>query len=224
MAASALLQFTQGTNVGPDGEALIVNTSAPVVISNSDNANVGSYLLELCYAPPGSIYAFTPGTTAPTILAQGNGVLSYSFQPDVGVEGCYRFRLTTWTEAGYAGGSDVDVRCIGVPFPNGLIAPPYQKFPDPLSLPSLTAPGKPNETNFGGQPYGWQGGASDGLLYQALQSIGASGGGTELNPWDAVTTSCPLMIRLIQPLAVQLFRGETSVSTPHTDTGRSLVN
>jgi hypothetical protein len=201
MAISALLQFTQGTNVGAQGCALVVTAGTPVVIRNSNNISTQSYRLELCYAPPGSTYAFTPGTTAPTILAQSNGAPSFSFTPDVA--GCYRFRLTVWNGFGYTGQPDVDIRNIGIVFANGLIAPSYQKFPDPLPLPGTVLPGaKPGELNFGGQPYGWQGDGdpSRPLLYQALQAIGSGGGGGSVSVTEPLagdgTSDSPLSLSI----------------------------
>ena len=185
MAISALLQFTQGSNVGSNGQALVVTAGTVVVLSNSDNSSVQSYRLEVCYAPPESAYAFEPGVFPPTVIAEGNGVPAFNFLPETGVYGCYRFRLTTWSGPGFTGQSDVDIRCIAVPFPNGLIAPPYQKFPDPLPLLGSGTPGaKPGELNFGGQPYGWQGDEdpSRPLLWQTLQAIGGGGSVSVTNP------------------------------------------
>ena len=203
MALSALLQFTQGATVGGQGIALVVTSGNVVVISNSDNSSVQSYRLELCYAPPGSVHNITPGVTPPIVLAEGNGVPSYSFLPENGVYGCYRFRLTTWSGGSFTGNSDVDIRCIATRFPNDLICPPLQKFPDPLPLPgSGLAGAKPGELNFGGQPYGWQGDEdpSRPLLWQALKAIGSGGGGGSVSVTNPVvgdgTAGSPLGLAL----------------------------
>ena len=159
MAIVALLKFSQGTYVGGSGRAIIVTDDVPVVVSNANNTSVQSYRLELCYAPPDSPYAIVPGEMPPVVLAEGNGVLSYAFAPTLGVSGCYRFRLTTWTGVGYTGQSDVDIRNICVPTANQqLVKPPYQQFPDPLPLAgSGTAGEKPDELNFEDQRWGWAG-------------------------------------------------------------------
>lgn len=156
----ALLKFSQGALVGADGRALVVAISAtPVVIENVDNTDVGSYLIELLYAPPDSpTYTVEPGITTPIVLAQGNGS-TYSGSldlSDAGIYGCYRIRLTVWPQANQGGVPDIDIRNVAVPLPNRkIIMPPYQKFPDPLPLEGLGA--KPDEMNFAGQVWGWAG-------------------------------------------------------------------
>jgi hypothetical protein len=159
MPATALLKFAQGSNVGNNGRALIVTAGTSVTISNSNNADVQSYRIELLYAPPDSSMYIIPGIDVPTVLAQGNGVPSAALTPEVGIHGTYRIRLTVWSGPGYSGQSDVDIRCFSVPTPNKLfVKPPYQKFPDPLPLEGEGKAGeKPDELNFQNQRWGWSG-------------------------------------------------------------------
>jgi len=115
-----------------------------------------SWKYELLYVPPGSAIALT---------VQGpNSTSTFTFaQPDV--EGSYRLRLTV-TDAG--GASDVDIRNLVVPFPNGTIAPPYQANPAPCPL--VGAGAKPNEMNLGNQAFGWDGKHIGPLMmYQVLK-------------------------------------------------------
>lgn len=160
MAVQALIKFTQGPNTGLAGEAVAGTLSdGACVVTNGDNTGVVSWKYEVLYVPPGS---------AVPLSVQGPGATtSFSFTPDV--PGTYRLRLTA---AGVGSGdSNVDIRCFCVPFPNGLIAPPYQRNPD--QLPLTGAGGKPDEMNVAGQPFGWDGieAPAAKLLYQALEKL-----------------------------------------------------
>lgn len=173
---TALLKFSQGATVGADGRALVVASSVtPVTIENSDNTNVGSYLIELLYAPPDNPTYSTvvPGVTLPLVLASGDGIPSANLNVNGGYVGTYRVRLTTWPGAGQSGTPDVDIRCVSVPTPNQkIILPPYQKFPDPLPLSGLGS--KPDELNFDGQTWGWAGSnetVSFRLVNEALRML-----------------------------------------------------
>lgn len=181
----ALLKFSQGAVIGGDGRALVVVIGAtPVIIENSDNAGVGSYKIELLYAPPDrttpSGYSLVPGVDAPYVIASGNGTPNGSLDmSEVGIYGCYRIRLTVWPQPNQVGVPDVDIRNVGVLTPNRkLILPPYQKFPNPLPLDGVGA--KPDELNFEGQGFGWSGPEYDAgtypwrLVNEALREIDAA--------------------------------------------------
>lgn len=161
MAAIALLKFTQGATVGAAGRALIVlDDLTPVQVDNGgDNAHVKSWRIELLYAPPGSTLERPPAS--PAVLAENaNSAVPYAtFVPDVGRPGCYRIRLTVWTDVNYGGASDIDIRNVGVITPHlSFILPPYQDLPRPRPLEGSGEPGeKPNELNFDGQRFGWSG-------------------------------------------------------------------
>ncbi len=169
MALNALLKFKQGALIGADGESLVVAGGAPVTVENSTGAtDVGSWVLELLYAPPGSVLF----TATPVVLAVGGATApTYLFTPDLLVYGLYRFRLTVYSGAGYTGSQDVDIRNVGVVTPNRkfLVFSP-QVDPRPLPLTGVGA--KPHEFNFNGQPFGWAGGTepaarglNDALLF-----------------------------------------------------------
>lgn len=150
MAGVALLKFTQDVVIGGNGQALIGDTAHAVVASNSSNTDVASWEYEMLYVPPGS---------AVPLSTQGPGLTStFTFSPDV--SGSYRVRLTTVDDDGAI---DKDIRVFSVPFSSGLIAPPYQGDPLPLSLAV-----KPDELNFSGQSFGWAGGTGQKLLHEAL--------------------------------------------------------
>jgi hypothetical protein len=164
MAVTALIKFAQGATVGADGQALTGVAGVSVTVENSDNTDVSQWSVELLYAPPGSALEVPPG--APTLLGEAvSATPSAGFVPDL--PGCYRIRLTVLDSSG---NQDVDIRNFAVPLGGkAFIQPPYQRLPDPLpvypGIPSgATAPtgpispgAKPDEMNFGGQPYGWAG-------------------------------------------------------------------
>jgi hypothetical protein len=157
MALNALLKFTQGILIGADGLALAVAEGVSVTVGNSTGAtDVGSWTIELLYAPPGStLYTLIPvmkavgGATAPT----------WVFTPDAGIYGLYRIRLTVYSGAGYTGTRDVDIRNVAVVTPNQHYLV-YSPQLDPAPLPSTGVGAKPNEFNFNGQPFGWAGDGS----------------------------------------------------------------
>lgn len=171
MALNALLKFTQGATVGPDGEALEVSGGSQVTVGAANTTDMSFWSIELLYAPPGSGMEVPLGT--PSLVASGTDLdsVEYQFTPPVNVPGCYRFRLK-FTAAN--GVTNTDIRNVGVAHSNGLIPPPVQDLP--LSLP-LEGPGaKPNELNFGGNAYGWVGGNGDKLLHDAIKMIGSASG------------------------------------------------
>lgn len=170
MAAVALITFTQNSVTGTAGRAYVGATGLPVTVTNASNTDVASWKVELAYAPPGSALEVVPGT--PTVLASANNNSpSALFTPDV--PGSYRIVLTVYASSGQTGQNSVDIRNFVVPTANrGLIIPPYQKLPDPLPLPaSGESDAKPEEMNYGGQPYGWAGNTSQPGLDQVLRSI-----------------------------------------------------
>ena len=147
----ALLKFVQGALVGNDGEALVVDQGLAVTVTNSDNAGVLSWRIELLYAPPDSVHHFS----GPILLAEGSGgAPSVLFTPDV--VGSYRFRLTVYSAAAFRGLVDVDIRNVAVVTPNHHFLV-YAPQLSPPALPLTGAGAKPNEFNFGGQPFGWAG-------------------------------------------------------------------
>ncbi len=187
MAATALLKFTQGATIGDAGEALVVATGASVTIENGgDSTDVHSWRIELLYGPVGSTFEQPPGT--PLLIAQsatGNSI-SGNITPEVSFYGCYRIRLTVYPSESYAGTPDVDIRNLIVPTANAsLIIPPYQEDPSPIAL-SL----KPDELNFGGQPFGWAGPAY-GSVYGNFRALHAA-----LLALDAVIASDATRLKL----------------------------
>lgn len=187
MAAVALIKFSQGAMAGLPGQAFIGSVPAgSVTVENSNNLDVVQWSIELLYAPPGSALETPPGV--PVLLASAFSPTPFaSFVPDV--IGSYRIRLTVQDSGG---NQDVDIRVFSVPLSGrGLIQPPYQRLPDPVSaaiqIPSgatgYTMPGsKPDEMNFYGQPYGWAGDSNptSPLLHQLIEQLDAlpTGGGT----------------------------------------------
>lgn len=181
MAAVALIKFTQGATVGAPGEAL-VGVAGSVTVNASDTTDIVQWLIELLYAPPGSALETLPGT--PVVLGQAvSNTPSASFISDL--PGCYRVRLTVQDSLGI---QDVDIRNFAIPFSNqGFIVGPYQRLPDPLpvspSVPTgvtgVTGPGpKPDEMNFGGQPYGWAGNniPTAKLMHRLVSEYDSAGG------------------------------------------------
>jgi hypothetical protein len=158
---TALIKITQGAITDVPGRALKgVLATDDVVFSNGDDTGVVSWKYELLYVPPGSAIALT---------TQGPGINPTFNMGPPDQEGSYRVRLTV---ADASGLEDVDIRVFTVPLPGiGFIAPPYQGLP--LPLPREGPGAKPDELNFAGQPYGWDGNddTSHKLLYQALKSI-----------------------------------------------------
>lgn len=167
----ALLKFTQDTNEGGDGEALVGEVGTEVLVENVDDTDVASWQIDLLFAPP--LSALSPASP----FADWDGLGSHevtqtAFTPDVA--GSYRFRLRVWTVASFVGNpADTDIRVFSVPLENGLIIPPAQIWPLPLPDPQSDEDGaKPNEMNFGGQVGGWAGSAAgDGLLDDALRRL-----------------------------------------------------
>lgn len=187
---TALIVLTQGLNVG-SGRALKGVANQVVFITNIDNTEVGSWEIELVYAPPG-------GAVATEVLASANtDTPSANFNPDT-TPGCYRIMLTVWPQAGQIGIPDVDIRNFALPEPTqGFVFPPYQGVPQKLPPPASDLPGnKPDELNFGGQPYGWDGAGNDGLLLDFLRRAsnhmtGSTGSGDVSLPVTTVKEFAP---------------------------------
>ena len=169
MAASALIKFTQGLNVGPDGEALLGEVGTDVYLSNVDNTDVASWQFDLAYADPGSALYVDVG---PDFDSGSSSTPATQFWPDV--PGSYRWVLKVWNVPDMVGDpSSVDIRVFSVSEANGLIVPPPQLWPLPLPDPQSADPlAKPNEMNFGGQPFGWAGqGVGDGLQGEVVRTV-----------------------------------------------------
>jgi hypothetical protein len=103
--------------------------------------------------------------------------------PDT-VPGCYRLQLFVYEGPSYSGSWNEDIRNFAVPEPlYGMIFPPYQMVPPKLPLPDTGLPNaKPDELNIGGQPFGWDGDGTDGLVLDFMRKvvsgiIGGGGGG-----------------------------------------------
>lgn len=166
MAATALIKLTQGPNTDLGGIAVLGTLwDGVVVVTNSDNTDVVAWSIYLRDAPPGS--SLSPGLLASAL----NNTPMATFSVDVA--GSYRVELIV---TGPGGTTDADIRVFGVPFcaGRGLLAPPYQKLPDPLPLLGSGLPGeKPDELNFGGQTRGWMGGADPAcrLLHQLIGEV-----------------------------------------------------
>lgn len=155
MAATALLKFSQaGVGSPPGGQSLKADATDPdpVVIENTVNTDVASWRIELLYGPPGTLFERDPGD--PDVLAEhpNDPTPTHNLTLASGVDGeCYRIRLRVWDGPNYTGSMDEDIRCFGVP--RGAleaIFPPNQIDPLPLV-------NKPNELNFGDQPFHWSG-------------------------------------------------------------------
>lgn len=169
MAATALIRFTQGTNVGGDGMALLGALLAPVYVSNVDNTDVRSWQVELVAVATGSAVAL--GVIA---SSDNSSTPAATFTPDA--RGSYRVVLRLWEAPGRVGDPDhMDIRVFAVAEANGLLAPPPQLWPLPLPDPrSGATTARPNELNFLGQAQGWAGsGTGDGLLTQLVRTVDA---------------------------------------------------
>lgn len=171
---TALIKFTQGVTVGNDGEALIGSAGTQVDVENSENTGVASWRLELVYAPPEGAVLPNAGNTTSVILDENpsDATPVGDFMP-TSTPGCYRVKLTVWDQTGYSGNSDVDIRVFAVPEGNyGIIFPPYQQVPEKLPpVGSGISGAKPDEMNFGGQEYGWDGAGDEGLLLDFMQQV-----------------------------------------------------
>lgn len=163
MAVSADIKFDQGPNSDIAGRAVVgTTTDGLVTVSNGNDTGVVNWTFQVLYVPPGSAVGLT--TQGPS------AVPTFTFTPDVA--GTYRIQLTV--VGAIATDTDIDIRCFSVAFPNGVIAPPYQRNPGPLPL--TGAGGKADEMNFGGQPFGWDGIDSPApiLLFQVLKLVDAA--------------------------------------------------
>jgi hypothetical protein len=165
----ALLKFKQGALIGANGEALAGTIGGGIVeIENSSNLYIQSWRINLVYTPPGcSVPIANPLTENP------NGNIPYAaFVPDV-VPGCYRIQLLVYNGVNYSGDWEEDIRNFAIPDPAfGMILPPYQMLPPKLPLPGTGQPNeKPDELNFGGQPYGWDGYGNEGLILNFLREV-----------------------------------------------------
>jgi len=174
MAVVALIKFSQGLNVGSPGVALSGVPNVLVNIENDSIVDIQSWKIDLVYVPPGSTVSI--GT-----LATGDSNTPFAtFTPD-NVRGCYRVVLTVYSGLGQSGSSNRDIRNFGVPTTGGFIFPPYQELPPKLPVLGSGFIGeKPDELNFGNQPYGWDGIGTDGLILDLLRQLAAflaSGGG-----------------------------------------------
>jgi len=166
MAATALIKITQGPNTDSGGVAVLGTVAdGQVVVTNDDNTDVVSWEIYLYDVPPGSGLSIGLLASAATSTPMAN------FTPDV--DGSYRIGVIV---TGPGGTTDTDYRVFGIPFSTGrgMIAPPYQKLPDPLPVLGSGEPGeKPDEMNFGSQARGWAGDntSSRKLLHQLVKEV-----------------------------------------------------
>lgn len=166
MAATALIQLTQGGNVGTAGQALFGSTGTQVDITNNVNTSILSWQIDILYVPPGS--SISTGTLA---FSDNGSTPAGSFTPDL--RGPYRLQLKVWDSINRPGNpTDTDIRNFGIKEVNGIYRPAPEIWPRPLPPTASGLLGnKPDENNFAGQPNGWSGDGSDGLLDTALQRI-----------------------------------------------------
>jgi len=153
------------------------NNETPIslCVKNSDDTGVLSWQLDCVWTPVGASQAITidlahsDDTTSSPALAQF--VL-------VDIPGSYRFVHKVWGVTSRVGNPlDTDMRNILCKEVNGLFCPPTQIWPKPLPPLASGLPGaKPNETNLGGREgFGWAGTGSDGLLDNAIKTVGTAG-------------------------------------------------
>src|SRR4051812_35404306 len=123
MAATALIQLTQGANIGVAGQALFGSIGTSVAIANNNNTSVASWQIDLLYVPPGS--ALSTGTLA---FNNNGSTPSASFTPDV--RGPYRIALYVWNAPNRSGNpTDTDIRNFGIKEANGIFRPAPQLWP-----------------------------------------------------------------------------------------------
>ena len=154
MAASALIKFTQaGVVSGVAGQALFGVLGTNVFLTNSNDADVASWQIDLVYADPNSSLAIT----IPFAFSDNSNTPAAVFLPDV--RGSYRWVLKVWSVINRIGDpSDVDIRVFSVPEANSSVVLPSQIWPLPLPDPRSGLPtAKPNELNYSGQLDGWAG-------------------------------------------------------------------
>ncbi len=165
MAAVALIRFTQGVTVGLPGVALVGSSGTAVQVENDTTTDIQSWKIDLLYSPPGS-------TVVPATLATGNSNTPLAnFTPDA-VPGTYRILLTVYSGLNQTGQSNKDIRCFAVRDSQGFIYPPYQQLPPKLPIQGSGIVGeKPDEMNFNGQPYGWDGDGTDGLMLTFMREV-----------------------------------------------------
>lgn len=148
----------------PAGEALKGIVGAGVNVENVSPVDIQSWQINLVDVPPGS------GVPTGVLAAADTNTPLAAFIPDA-VPGCYRIQLFVWPQPGQVGTPDEDIRNFAVPEPiHGHVFPPYQELPPKLPVLGSGFLGeKPDELNFGGQPYGWAGTGLDGLLLEQLR-------------------------------------------------------
>lgn len=155
MALVGQLQFTQGANVGPNGEAFIATLAGgAVVCSNTNNALALSWAYQFLDVPIGSALS----TSTP--FSSGSSPTG-SFTPDVA--GSYQVMLTV---TGVGGTQATDIRTVIVKTANrGWILPAYEDTNLTVNYPN---PSTPNAV-------GWK----DALnkIFVDIDANGFSGGG-----------------------------------------------
>lgn len=213
MAVTALIKFTQGMSIGTPGVAMKGVSGTPVFIENVNTTSIQSWKIDLVYVPqPGS--SLVVGTLA---SANSNTPLA-SFTPDA-VPGCYRIQLKVYPGAGFTGTPDVDIRNFAVPDAQGFVYPPYQELPPKIPVTGSGYPGaKPDELNFSGQSFGWDGTGTDGLLldFMRTMSLGGGGGGPAIwihNPPVQVGDS-PYTAVIMEAVKVDVDTGAIVVQLP----------
>lgn len=145
--AVALIKLTQGTLTDVAGNALLGQFAyGPVTVENGDNTGVQSWEIKILYVDP------RVTTVSTGVLASGIGAVPPTMFPEPDAPGCVRIQLRV-TQNGV---TDTDIRNFGIrELEKGVIIPPFQREPPQRPLTGLGA--KPDELNFGGQPFGWAG-------------------------------------------------------------------
>jgi len=170
MAVTALIKFTQGLSVGTPGVAQAGVPSVQVDVENDNPTDIQSWKIDMLYVPPGS-------TVPMGTLATGNTSMPYAnFLPD-GVPGSYRIQVAVYSDINQLGVVNKDIRCFVVKDVNGFVFPPYQELPKKLPVLGSGIPGeKPDELNLDGQPYGWDGVGTEGLVLDFMRRVSANMG------------------------------------------------
>ena len=153
---AAVIQITQGLNVGAPGEALI-GVLGPFTLTSAENLGVINYLWEVLDVPPTS--------ALPVGVFTGGAVPSIT--PGADVRGSYLFRLTT---TDLAGNQATDTRAFAVLETTGRLIPPFL--------------GTDQSMNFGGQTRGWAK-YIEAYLHAVDAGGGGGGGRTFTFPGDA---------------------------------------
>jgi hypothetical protein len=122
-AVAAAIKFTQGATTDLPGIAVIGITGASVVVSNGNNANVGTWAFEIFDVPPTSAVApVSPPPPAVPVFAQQGPTPTFAFTPDRTGGYCIHLRVVSVDGTAQAD----DFRVFQVAEASGRIIPPYR--------------------------------------------------------------------------------------------------